>query len=76
MATRASRAICWLFLLATFSAPAMAQLSVPCGAFQRGILGWIAVEPAAIDVPDGTLEVMPGHLVGANVARILNALCR
>jgi hypothetical protein len=74
---RAARATLRVLLLASFSAPAMAQTVAPCDSFQRDVLGlWVAVEPATIDLGNGMLEVMPGHRVGTNVARLLDAQCR
>jgi hypothetical protein len=75
--TQISQVAFWMFVLACFAGPAMAQVAVPCDSFQRNVTGaWTAVEPATIDVWNGTLEVMPGHLVGANVASILDRQCR
>jgi hypothetical protein len=74
---RAARATLWGLLLASFSAPVMAQTAAPCDSFQRDVLGlWVAVEPATIDLGNGMLEVMPGHRVGTNVARLLDVQCR
>ena len=66
-----------LALLAGMAAPAGAQeLPVPCFAFAQDVFGdWIAIEPVTVDLPDGTIDIMPGHPVSVSVADVLNAQC-
>ena len=66
-----------LALLAGMAAPAGAQeLPIPCFAFAQDMLGnWIAIEPITMDLPDGTIDIMPGHPVSVPVADILDARC-
>ena len=72
--------IAWLLGLALIGglvAPAQAQeLSIPCYAFVQNPFGsWIATEPVTMDLPDGTIDIAPGHRVSVPVAEILAALC-
>jgi hypothetical protein len=52
------------------------ELSIPCYAFVQDPLGnWIATEPVTMDLPDGTIDVAPGHRVSIPVAEVLDARC-
>ena len=77
MLTQIGFVICLILSLTSLVSPALGQLAIPCGSLQRDVTGsWIALEPVTVDVPNGTLEVMPGHPVSIDVARLLNQECR
>jgi hypothetical protein len=77
MLAQAKRARFGLLLAAALVSPALAQLAVPCAAFQRDAIGdWNATEPLTVETGVGLVDVMPGHPVNARVARILNTRCR
>lgn len=64
-------------LLAGLVPAAKAQeLPVPCFAFAQDMFGdWIAIEPVTLDLPDGTIDISPGHTVSVPVAGFLDARC-
>ena len=70
-----------LAFLTGMAAPAGAQellpeLHVPCFAFTQDFFGdWTAIEPVTLDLPDGTIDISPGHPVSVPVAGFLNAQC-
>jgi hypothetical protein len=57
--------------------PAMAQLDLPCAAFEQDDNGvWYATRQVTVGTELGLLEVMPGHAVSLEVADVLNAVCQ
>ena len=77
MWTRAKSTILGVILAAGLIFPAMAQLDVPCNAFETDDSGdWYATQQVTVDTAIGLIDVTPGHLVGVDVARVLDAVCQ
>jgi hypothetical protein len=66
-----------LILIAGASTAARGQeIQVRCDVFQRDILGnWTATEQVSMEIPVGTVNIMPGHPVSVPVAKVLNTRC-
>ena len=76
MRTQIGFVLCLIVPLTSLVSPVFGQLAIPCDSLQRDVTGsWIALEPVTVDVPNGTVEVMPGHPVSIDVARLLNQEC-
>ena len=77
MWTTAKSTVLGVILAAGLAFPAMAQLDLPCDAFETNDSGaWYATQQVTVDTAIGLVEVMPGHLVGVDVARVLDAVCQ
>jgi hypothetical protein len=52
------------------------EIQVRCDVFQRDILGnWTATEQVSMEIPVGTVNIIPGHSVSVPVANVLNTRC-
>ena len=63
-------------MVAPAGAQELPELHVPCFAFTQDFFGdWIAIEPVTLDLPDGTIDILPGHPVSVSVGAFLDARC-
>ncbi len=76
MRTAAKSTVLGVILAAGLVFPAMAQLDVPCDAFERDADGaWNATQQVTVDTAIGLIDVMPGP-VSLEVANVLDAGCQ
>jgi hypothetical protein len=77
MWTAARSTVLGMILAAGLAFPAMAQLDVPCGAFERDEDGaWNATQQVTVDTAIGLVDVMPENPVSLEVANVLDAVCQ
>ena len=77
MRITATSTVLGLILAAGLVLPAMAQLDLPCDAFEQDDNGsWYATQQVTVGTRIGLIEVMPGHPVSAEVASVLDAVCQ
>ena len=76
MRTTAKSSVLGVILAAGLAFPAMAQLDVPCAAFERDDSGtWYATQQVTVDTAIGLVEFIPGP-VSLEVANVLDAVCQ
>ncbi len=77
MRTAAKSTVLGMILAVGLVFAALAQLEVPCAAFERDADGaWNATQQVTVDTAIGLVDVMPGHPVSVEVANILDAACQ
>ena len=76
MRTTAKSTVLGAILAVVLVFPAMAQLDLPCDAFERDEDGtWYATQQVTVDTAIGLIDVMPGP-VSLEVANVLDAGCQ
>ncbi len=76
MRTAAKSTVLGAILAVVLVFPAMAQLDLPCDAFERDEDGtWYATQQVTVDTAIGLIDVMPGP-VSLEVANVLDAGCQ